>query len=265
MATIRLTPKPLCSGCHVRGLCLPSGLPAGSLQRIDSAVSMSRRLQTGETLYSEGSRFRYLYAIRSGTFKSAVLTPAGGEQVTAFHFAGDLLGVDGLARGVHASNVTALEDAEICLVPYTRLTAASEGGHELQQTVARIMSRELVRDHGLIMLLGTMSAEARLAAFLLNLSKRMKARGYSATEFHIRMTRSEIASHLGMKVETVSRTFTAFEQRLWIRVNRKHVRILDLGGLHRAFEGAPAEHAPPRAVSLGRRPAISCVQPAAES
>ena len=236
MATIRLTPKPLCSGCPVRGLCLPSGLPAGSLQRIDSVVSMSRRLDAGETLYSEGSRFRYLYAIRSGTFKSVVLTPAGGERVTAFHFAGDLLGVDGLAAGVHARSVTALEDAQICLVPYTRLTVASDGGHELQQTVARIMSRELVRDQGLIMLLGTMSAEARLAAFLLNLSRRMKARGYSATEFHLRMSRAEIASYLGMKVETVSRTFTAFEQQCWLRVNRKHVHVLDFDGLRATFE-----------------------------
>ena len=235
MATIRLTSKPLCSGCHVKGLCLPSGLPPESLHRIDSVVSMSRRLDAGETLYSEGSRFRYLYAIRSGTFKSAVLTPAGGEQVTAFHFAGDLLGVDGLARGVHASNVTALEDAEICLVPYTRITAASEGGLELQQTVARVMSRELVRERGLIMLLGTMNAEARLAAFLLNLSKRMKARGYSSTEFHLRMSRAEIASHLGMKIETVSRTFTIFEQRRWLRVNRKHVHVLDFDGLQAAF------------------------------
>jgi CRP/FNR family transcriptional regulator len=236
VATIRLTTKSSCSTCHVRSLCLPAGAAPESLQNFDELVWASRRLGQGETLYTEGSRFRFLFAIRSGTFKSVVLSPAGAEQVTGFHFAGDLLGLDGLASGFHASGATALEDSEICVIPHARLTARTEGGFDLQQAVARIMSREIVREHGLVMLLATMSAEARLAAFLLNLSRRLKVRGYSGSEFHLRMSRIEIASYLGVKVETVSRTFTTFEQRCWIRVNRKHVHLVDFAALQGVFE-----------------------------
>ena len=98
------------------------------------------------------------------------------------------------------------------------------------------MSREIVREHSLMMLLGSMNAEERLAAFLLNISQRMKARGYSASEFHLRMSRAEIGSYLGMKLETVSRTFSAFAHQRLLEVDKKHVRILDLAGLQQAFD-----------------------------
>lgn len=232
---ISLTSRPSCATCHVRSLCVPSGLHEDSVHLLVGFVSAGRRLRKEETLYAEGSRFRNLYAIRSGTLKTVLLSAGGDEQVTGFHLAGDVVGMDGIARGVHASSAVALDDAEICVLPYP-LTPAMEGRLPLQQAIARLMSRELVRENGLIMLLGSMNADARLAAFLLNLSRRMNVRGFSAAEFHLRMSRAEIASYLAMTVETVSRTFTGFQQRRWIGVNRKHVRILDFGGLHSAFD-----------------------------
>jgi CRP/FNR family transcriptional regulator len=87
-----------------------------------------------------------------------------------------------------------------------------------------------------MLLLGSMRAEERLAAFLLNLSQRMKARGWSAREFHLRMSRAEIGSYLGMKLETVSRTFSAFQQQRLLEVDKKHIRITDLDALARAFD-----------------------------
>lgn len=206
-----------------------------SVHLLERLVSAGRRLRAGETLYTVGGRFRCLYAIRSGTLKSVLLSPGGDEQVTGFHLAGDVIGMDGVARGVHASTAVALDDAEICILPYA-LSASTEGSLQLQQAFARMMSRELVRENGLIMLLGSMNADARLAAFLLNLSRRMSVRGFSAAEFHLRMSRAEIASYLGLTVETVSRTLTGFHGRHWIQVNRKHVRILDINGLHSAFD-----------------------------
>jgi CRP/FNR family transcriptional regulator len=160
-----------------------------------------------------------------------VLSPAGEEQVTGFHFAGDLLGLDGLARGGHATATIALEQGEFCAIPYPPLTAATEGGFELQQMVARMMSREIVRVHNLVMRLAMMSAQARLASFLIHLSQQMETRGYSPVEFHLRMSRAEIASYLGVKVETLSRTLSAFARRGLIRLNRKHVQILEFPGL----------------------------------
>jgi CRP/FNR family transcriptional regulator len=141
-----------------------------------------------------------------------------------------------VAHGAHASSATALEDAEVCVIPYAHLTDLALGNSGLQQVVGRLMSREILREHSLMLLLGSMNAEERLAAFLLNLSQRLKARGYSASEFHLRMSRAEIGSYLGMTLETVSRTFSAFQQLRLLEVDKRHIRLIDLEGLRRAFE-----------------------------
>lgn len=226
----------LCSTCHLKDLCLPCGLAGKEVERLDDLKFARRKLKAGQALYLEGDRFQFIYAVRSGTLKSSLTLRDGREQVTAFHMAGELMGLDGAANGAHASAATALEDAEICAIPYAHLNALAVGNSSMQQVVARLMSREIVREHGLMMLLGSMNAEERLAAFLLNLSQRLKARGYSASEFHLRMSRGEIGSYLGMKLETVSRTFSAFQQQRLLEVDKKHVRITDLEGLARSLD-----------------------------
>lgn len=228
--------KTLCSTCHLRELCLPCGLGGTDVERLDGLMFARRRIREGQPLYREGDKFQFIYAVRSGTFKSALALKDGREQVTGFQMAGELLGLDGLANGSHASSATALEDAEICAIPYAHLSELAAGSTDLQHVISRLMSREIVREHNLMMLLGSMNAEERLAAFLLNISQRMKARGYSASEFHLRMSRAEIGSYLGMKLETVSRTFSAFQHQGLLEVDKKHVRIVDLEGLTRAFE-----------------------------
>ncbi len=195
-----------------------------------------RKIAMGETLYREGDRFQYIYAVRSGTFKSCLTLVDGREQVSGFQLAGELMGLDGVAAGKHASTAIALEDTEVCAIPYAHLNELAQQSTNLQMVMARLMSREIVREHNLMMLLGSMNADERLAAFLLNMSQRLKARGYSANEFHLRMSRAEIGSYLGMKLETVSRTFSAFQQQRLLEVDKKHIRILDIEGLKRAFE-----------------------------
>jgi CRP/FNR family transcriptional regulator len=228
--------KTLCSTCHLKDLCLPCGLTGTDVQRLDSLMFARRRIREGQALYHEGEKFQFIYAVRSGTFKSVLTLKDGREQVTGFQMAGELMGLDGLASGKHASAAVALEDAEICAIPYAHLSELATASPDLQHVISRLMSREIVREHSLMMLLGSMNAEERLAAFLLNISQRMKARGYSATEFHLRMSRAEIGSYLGMKLETVSRTFSAFQQQRLLEVDKKHVRIIDLDGLTQAFE-----------------------------
>ena len=228
--------KTLCSTCHLKDLCLPCGLAGDDVERLDGLKFARRRIKEGQALYLEGERFQFLYAVRSGTFKSTLTLKDGREQVTGFQMAGELLGLDGLASGKHASSAVALEDAEICAIPYAHLSEIAATSTDLQHVISRLMSREIVREHSLMMLLGSMNAEERLAAFLLNISQRMKARGYSASEFHLRMSRAEIGSYLGMKLETVSRTFSAFAAQRLLEVDKKHVRILDLDGLQRAFD-----------------------------
>lgn len=228
--------KASCSSCHLKDLCLPCGLNDKDVAGLDGLMFARRRVKEGHALYREQDKFQFLYAVRSGTFKSSLTLRDGREQVTGFQMAGELLGLDGLADGKHASGAIALEDAEICSIPYANLTELAMGSREIQQVVSRLMSREIVREHSLMMLLGTMNAEERLAAFLLNISQRMKARGYSSSEFHLRMSRAEIGSYLGMKLETVSRTFSAFQQQGLLAVDKKHVRLVDIAGLTRAFE-----------------------------
>lgn len=228
--------KTLCSNCHLRDLCLPCGLEGSDIERLDGLLFGRRRIRIGETLYRAEDRFQFIYAVRSGTFKSSLTLADGREQVAGFHMAGELMGLDGVAHGRHASSATTLEDAEICAIPYVHLTELSANSTDMQRVMARLMSREIVREHSLMILLGSMNAEERLAAFLINLSQRLKARGYSPHEFHLRMSRAEIGSYLGMKLETVSRTFSVFAQQRLLAVDKRHIQIIDLDRLGRIFQ-----------------------------
>lgn len=228
--------KTQCSSCHLRDLCLPCGMTGSDMDRLDDLQFSRRKVRSGEALFQAGEKFMTIFAVRTGTFKSSLMLRDGREQVSGFHMAGELMGLDGLAQGAHASTAIALEDAEICAIPYAHLAGLSAGSVDMQLILGKLMSREIVREHGLMMLLGSMSAEERLAAFLLNISQRMKARGYSPTEFHLRMSRAEIGSYLGLKLETVSRTFSAFQAQRLLQVDKRHIRITDLEGLTRAFE-----------------------------
>jgi CRP/FNR family transcriptional regulator len=233
---VSVTPlKTQCSTCHLRDLCLPCGLSGTDTERLDGLMFARRKVAAGQALYEQGDRFQFIYAVRMGTFKSSLTLADGREQVSGFYMAGELMGLDGIASGAHASSSIALEDTEVCAIPYAHLNELATQSSALQMVVARLMSREIVREHSLMMLLGSMNAEERLAAFLLNLSQRLKARGYSPSEFHLRMSRAEIGSYLGMKLETVSRTFSAFQLQGLLDVDKRHIRILDLDGLTRAF------------------------------
>ena len=217
--------KTQCSNCNLRELCLPCGMEVGS-RMLDELVYTRRGVKRGEALYRAGDSFRSLYAIRTGFFKSRVVFEDGRDQVTGFSMAGEVLGMDGIGTDIHAVDTIALEDSEVCIIPFARLEQP-----DLQRQLHKVMSRELVRDQGVMMLLGTMRAEERLAAFLLNLSQRFVARGFSQFEFHLRMTREEIGSYLGLSLETVSRLFSRFQLDGFISVQQKHIRILDIAAL----------------------------------
>jgi len=216
-----------CSTFNLREVCLPCGLGSAEQQRLGDLVYTRKRVKRGDTLFRAGAAFESLYAVRTGFFKSNVVLEDGRDQVTGFHMAGEVVGMDGIGTGHHTADFVALEDSEVCVIPYAHID--EEPG--LQRQLHKVMSRELVRDQGVMMLLGTMRAEERLAAFLLNLSQRFVARGFSPSEFHLRMTRDEIGSYLGLSLETVSRLFSRFHDDGLIAVQQKHIRILDVAGL----------------------------------
>lgn len=220
-----------CSNCGLRELCLPAGLESNDLNALEQLVNRRRSIKRGTHLYRNDSPLQSLYAIRGGFFKTSVSHPDGHEQVAGFHMPGDLMGLDAIGSGRHVCDAVALEDCEVCEMSLESLETLSRKIPALQQHFHRILSREIVHDHGMMMLLASMRAEERLAAFLLNLSRRFAARGYSSTEFMLRMTREEIGSFLGLKLETVSRTLTRIEASGLIEVNHRQVRILSLAKL----------------------------------
>lgn len=237
------TIKVACSNCNLRELCMPVGLSSEEMERLDDVVATRRKVKRGEALFHVGEKFESLYAIRTGFFKTCVTTEDGRDQVTGFQMAGEIIGLDGIVNDLHSCDAVALEDAEVCVMPYERIEDLSREINGLQRHVHRIMSREIVRDQGVMLLLGSMRAEERLAAFLLNLVQRLHARGFSQSELILRMTREEIGSYLGLKLETVSRTFSRFAEDGIVEVKQRYVRILDTDALTRLVNAVqPACH-----------------------
>ena len=225
--------KVACSNCNLRELCMPVGLAPGELQRLDDLVATRRKVKRRETLFRNGEPFTSLYAIRTGVFKTRVTSEDGRDQVTGFQMAGEIIGLDGIVNDQHTCDAVALEDSEVCVMPFERIEELSREVTALQRHVHQIMSREIVREHGVMLLLGSMRAEERLAAFLLNLVQRLHARGFSRSELVLRMTREEIGSYLGLKLETVSRTLSKFATDGIVEVEQRNVRILDPEALRR--------------------------------
>ncbi|MDP2262723.1 MAG: fumarate/nitrate reduction transcriptional regulator Fnr [Hydrogenophaga sp.] len=223
--------KVACSSCNLRELCLPMGLNPDEMVKLDTVISTRRRVKRGSALFSTGDPFTSLYAVRSGFFKTCVTTADGRDQVTGFQMTGEIIGLDGIVSDHHSCDAVALEDAEVCVMPFDQVEQLSREFTTLQHHVHKIMSREIVRDHSVMLLLGSMRAEERLAAFLLNLVQRLHARGFSQSELILRMTREEIGSYLGMKLETVSRTFSKFVDDGIIEVKQRYVHIKDTEAL----------------------------------
>ena len=183
-------------------------------------------MKKGEFLFRSGESFHSLYAIRTGFFKTTVASQDGRDQVTGFFMSGELIGMDGICTHSHSCDAVALEDSEVCELPFGHMEALSKEIPSIQTHFFRLMSREIVRDQGVMLLLGNMRAEERIAAFLLNLSQRLHHRGFAANDFILRMSREEIGSYLGLKLETVSRTLSRFHQEGLIVVEHKHIRLL---------------------------------------
>lgn len=230
-----------CSQCSLSAICMPLALSADEMAQLDSLIGAPRLISRRHQLYHHGEVFKAVFVVKSGCFKTDVTGSDGYEQVVGFQMVGELLGMDGISREIHTCNAVALEDSQVCAIHFDKLEILVSEIPRLQRHFHKLMSREIVRDHGIMMLLGTMCARERLAAFLLNLSQRFAARGYSPTDFHLRMNREEIGSYLGLTVETVSRAFSSFQDENLITVNLKHILIIDITRLKTAL-GRATEH-----------------------
>jgi CRP/FNR family transcriptional regulator len=229
--------KVACSSCNLRELCLPEGFSPEELERLDGLVATRRSIGRGDTLFRRNDPFRGVYAVRTGFFKTCSTSEEGREQVTGFQMAGELLGFDGIGDAVHSCDAVALEDSQVCVIPYARLEELSREFALLQRQFHRVMSREIVREHGVMMLLSSMRAEERLAAFLSNLAQRLEVRGFSASSLVLRMSREEIGTYLGLSLETVSRCFSRLHEQGVLDVQQRNIRILDPSALQKLVAG----------------------------
>ena len=220
-----------CSTCVLGQFCLPVGLSSDDINKIDTLVTERVRLKKGESLYRQGDELTAVYGIKFGTLKTEYALPDGREQITGFHLPGEMLGLDGIGENHYQSNAIALEDSEACVVRFSDFESLARQIPSLQHQFHKILSRELTQDQRHLLSLGSLRAEERLASFLLNLSDRLAIRGYSPTEYHLRMSREEIGSYLGIQLETVSRLFSRFTESGLIQIKQRHIKLIDMDGL----------------------------------
>ncbi|MBV0931978.1 fumarate/nitrate reduction transcriptional regulator Fnr [Marinobacterium weihaiense] len=226
-------PQVHCKTCSLSTLCLPVSLDLTEIDRLDDIIEKSRPLKKGEHLFHQGEPFSSVYAIRAGTIKSYTLTNEGEEQITGFYFPGELVGLSGFDAENYPMSAKVLETTTVCEIPFERLDDLSGHLPELRRQMLRSMSKELRDDQQMMLLLSKKNAEQRVATFLLKLSQRFKARGYSASNFRLSMSRNEIGNYLGLAVETVSRIFTRFQKMELMRVDGKEVQLTNLDEMYR--------------------------------
>lgn len=220
-----------CAHCTKRPHCFAELLDDTVLNQLDDLIRVRKVVKRGEILYRAGDTFEYFYMVLAGSFKTVVLRQGGREQIIGFRIVGELLGLEGVGTGTYPCHSVALEDSQICLIPFQALAALGQDVPAIQSHLHRLLGAEITRENRLLMLLGNMRAEERLAAFLLDLSERFAARGYSPLAFNLRMTREEIGNYLGLKMETISRAFSRFNAFGLISVDQKQVRIMDIDSL----------------------------------
>ena len=217
----------LCSLCSLRERCMPRGLQPEEVPLLDKLVTRRIRLHKGDALFRAGEKFASLYAVRSGSCKTVLPGEDGQDQVAGYHMPGDVMGTDGIGADRHDCEAIALEDTEVCELPFDRVEVLARQNNQFQRSLNRLLSREITRERRVTLMLGTMRADQRLASFLLDLAQRYHERGYSSVEFVLRMTREEIGSYLGLKLETVSRVFSRFHEEGLIQVHGRVVKLLD--------------------------------------
>ena len=224
---VRALPQAHCKDCSLAPLCLPLSLNNDDMDALDEIVKRGRPLKKGEFLFRQGDAFGSVFAVRSGALKTFSITDGGEEQITGFHLPSELVGLSGMDTEAYPVSAQSLETTSVCEIPFERLDELSEQLPQLRRQLMRVMSREIRDDQQMMMLLSKRTADERIATFLVNLSARFRARGFSAQQFRLAMSRNEIGNYLGLAVETVSRVFTRFQQNGLIAAEGKEVRILD--------------------------------------
>lgn len=242
-----------CSGCSMRQICLPAGLNQHDMRRLDQII-VRKKIAKDSYLYRIGDPFTALYAVRFGHFKTYQESFIGNRQINGFQMSGDLLGMDAISNTLHQCDAVALDDSEVCVIPYSQLEKLFTELPILMRHFHRIMSQEIIGEQNMIMILGNMYAEQRFAAFLINLSRRYAIRGYSPTRFQLRMTREDIGNYLGLTMESISRMIAKLRKGHLIEIVQRDVEILDLTALNKLAAGIDITETSPISICINSAP-----------
>jgi CRP/FNR family transcriptional regulator len=211
---------------------LEAASPGGRIARLITDYPFLHRLRKrGDYLFRAGDPFNYFYVLNAGFVKTSYLSTDGREQTTGFHLRGDILGLDAVATGVYGCDAIALDVCDVLAIPYDVVLTCSQRNPELVHELYRAFSSEIRNDRDLMLSTRSLPATGRVAAFLLEMSIRFAARGFSPTELQLRLTREEIGDMLGLKLETVSRAFSHFAHLGLISVFLREIVLLDRKGL----------------------------------
>ncbi len=216
-----------CRDCPSRTVCLPHGLDDGEIDGFDQSIRARARVLKGETLFGAGSALYAVCAIRSGTFMTLIGSPDRRQQVLGYHIQGEVVGFDGIATGQHVCTAIATSEAEVCVVPFDRLEVRARAVPALQGSLLRLLGHEIRSNRQRLLRLGSMGAPAKLACFLLELAERHRRRGLPHTKLTLHLFRDQLGQHLGLQIETVSRTFTRLEAAGMLRVRAREIELLD--------------------------------------
>ena len=219
-----------CSHCALGKLCFPHDVPS-AFETLFPLIDEKRiRLGRGDYLFHAGDTQHGIYAVRAGFLKISVPLPDGQSKIVGFHAMGDVLGLESLGGGQHRSDAIALDGCEVCAIPLDKFEKLLEHPTESAH-VRQLLAYEIARVGTHAATIGILSSKQRVAAFLIDMSERWDAKGYSKNEFVLFMTRMEIGNFLGLTFETVSRTLSYFHARDWIGVKGKHVLIRNMPAL----------------------------------
>jgi CRP/FNR family transcriptional regulator len=229
-----------CKKCKLAPMCLPNGLAADQIEKIEKIVHRIPSIKTNKHLYKFGEPFDSLYIVRSGCIKEYTITHSGDEQVFGFKYTGEIFGLDSINEHQYVSSALPLVTSTVCKISYSNFEKICDDIPGLAKQVLNMISHEITAQHDFRVGVILKSAEQKLAFFLSNESMRLKRLGYSEREFNLPMTRADIATYLGITVETTSRTLSHFVQEGIIKVNKRNVKISDLGKLQLLAEHCSA-------------------------
>ncbi len=215
-------PAVLCPQCELNDVCQQYGVASESSSEKLGEVTPQHNVSKGEVVCEAGKEFNYLYAVHEGAFKSVVALPGGEERVTGFYFSGEVIGAEGVSTGIYGRTVIALQDGQVCYLPEQAFSPKGAENNMIRQGLLVAMSHQ-VKNEQWTGLMAAHRAEQRVALFLYMVSKRLEFHGFPSSEFRLPMSRDDIASYLGLAVETVSRSFQKLKSAGLIQVSGRNV------------------------------------------